>query len=204
MGSKLSPVEPRRGALGTAAAAGAVAYVAGYVLTFVLVRAEARRTFGESVPTWKAVGWYFYNAHFVDVVSSRSVGPFGDAAAVNLLAESSGATATFLYVVPPLALLAAGGVVAWPRGGADVVTAATRGAAVVLGYGPLAVLGALVVQHTVSGSFLGVDASASVTVPLASAVVVAALLYPVVLGATGAVLGATVRRHGAAGEPVGG
>lgn len=189
----------RRGALLSGFTAGVAAYLVGYVLTFVLMRDEARNSFGESVPTWKVVGWYYYNAHFVDLVSSRSFGPFEGSSAVSLIAESSGSTATFLYVVPPLVLLVAGAVAAWRLDAGAIATAATGGAATVLGYGPLAVVGALLFGHTLSGSFLGVDVSATVTIPLADAVVIVALLYPAVLGTAGAVLGASLRRSAGAG-----
>lgn len=204
MSRKLRSETRWRGRLLSGAAAGAAAYVAGYVLTFLLMRGEARNAFGDAVPVWKVVGWYFYNAHFVDIVSGRSAGPFEDAAYVSLIAESSGSTATFLYAVPPLALLAAGAVVAWRLDGDGPAGAAAGGAAAVLGYGPLAVAGALVLPHAAEGSFLGVDVSATITVPLASAVILAGLVYPVILVTVGAVLGATVRRDGARGEPASG
>jgi hypothetical protein len=179
----------RRGGLLAGGAAGVAAYVVGYVLTFVLIRGEARRTFEDAAPTWKVVGWYYYNAHFVDLVSSRSVGPWGDSTVVSLIAESAGSTATFLYVVPPLVLVGAGAIAAQRVDAADIGTAATAGAATVLGYGALAVLGALVLPHAVSGSFLGIAVSATFTIPLASTVVIAALLYPAVFGTVGAIAG---------------
>lgn len=183
----MSSKQNRREALLAGAGAGAAAYVAVYVLTFLLVRGEARRQFGETVPTWKVVGWYQYNAHFVDLVSSQSIGPFGGAEAVSLIAESSGSTGTLLYVLPPLALLAAGAGVAVYLDAPELASAATGGAATVLGYGLLTVLGAVAVAHTVEGSFLGVDLSATVRVPVVEAFVVAGLLYPAVLGTAGAV-----------------
>lgn len=177
----------RRDALVAGAGAGAAAYVAVYVLTFLLVRGEARRQFGEAVPTWKVVGWYQYNAHFVDLVSSQSIGPLGGAETVSLIAESSGTTGTLLYLLPPLALLAAGAGAAVYLDAHDPGIAATGGAATVLGYGLLVVLGAAAVAHTVEGSFLGVDLSATVRVPVVEALVVAGLLYPAVFGTAGAV-----------------
>lgn len=188
----MSTEQSRRDALLGGAAAGAAAYLVAYVVTFVLVRGEAREAFGDAVPTWKVAGWYLYNAHFVDLRSSQSVGPFGDAAVVSLIAESSGTTPTLLYALPPLALLVAGAVVVRRHGGPDLAGAATTGAATALGYGLLAVLGALAVEHTVSGSFLGVELSARVSLPIASVLVVVALLYPLVFGTAGAVLAAAV------------
>jgi hypothetical protein len=175
------------------ATAGAVAFLAAYVVTFVLVRREARETFEGSVPTWKVAGWYLYNAHFVDLISSQSVGAFGGSEMVSLIAESSGTTATLLYGVPPLALLAAGAAVALRLDGGGLVDLALGGAATALGYGLLAVAGALAVGHSVEGSFLGVEVAATVSLPLASVVVVVALLYPGVFGTAGAVVAPAVR-----------
>lgn len=173
--------------LGTGAVVGALAYLLGYVVTFGLASGEARREFGEAVPTWKVVGWFHYNAHFVDLVSSSSLGGFGDATVVSLIAESSGTAGPVLYVVPPLALLLAGVAVTRYLDAGDVQTAATGGAAMVVGYGLLAVVGALAVAHTVEGSFLGVELSASVSVPPVETAIVAGLLYPAVFGTAGAV-----------------
>jgi hypothetical protein len=176
------------GALG-----GAAAYVVAYVVTFVLVRGEAREAFEGTVPTWKVVGWYLYNAHFVDLVSSQSFGAFGGSEAVSLIAESSGTTATLLYGVPPLALLAVGAAVALRLDDGDLTDLALGGAATVLGYGLLAVVGAIAFGHSVEGSFLGVEVAATVSLPLASVVVVVALLYPGVFGTAGAVVAPAVR-----------
>lgn len=182
------PAERRLGVLAEGVVAGGGAYVVGYVVTFLLMRGPARRVVEGSVPTWKVVGWYHYNAHFVDVVARRSVGALGGSEAVNLLAESSADTATFVYAVPPMALVLAGGAVAWRRSDADVLSAATGGAATVIGYGPLAVLGALVVPHETSAAVLGLEFSSTVILPVVSVGVVAGLVYPLVLGTTGAVL----------------
>lgn len=168
--------------------AGAAAYVLGYVITFVLMREEARRTFEGSVPTWKVVGWYYYNAHYVDLVGRRSFGAFGGSETVNLLAESSASAAPYLYAVPALALVLAGGAVARRRSDNGVVSAAGGGAATVVGYGLVAVIGALLVTHSDAGSFFGVDFSSTVAVPLDSVVVIVGLAYPAVFGTAGAVL----------------
>jgi hypothetical protein len=173
-------------------AGGAVAYVAAYVLTFVLVREEARETFGSAVPTWKVAGWYLYNAQFVDLRSSGSVGPVGDSEVLNLVAESSGTAPTLVYALPPLVLLVAGVAAARRVDAAGLADTATAGAATALGYGPLALVGAIAVEHSVSGSFLGVELSATVSLPIASVLVVVALLYPLVFGTAGGALAAAV------------
>lgn len=171
---------------------GAAAYLLGYVLTFLLTNARATREWGEIAPAWKVVGWYYYNAHFVSITASRSVGPFGDSGALNFIANAESGTMTFLYVVPILVLLVGGGLAAYLHGDADPVGAAKTGATAVLGYGVLAVLGGILVSHTSSGSFFGVDVSLSIQPQLSSVVIIVAILYPVVVATIGAVLAVAV------------
>jgi hypothetical protein len=182
----------RRSAL-TGAAAGTVAYVVGYALTFVLVRTEARETFGAEVPLWKTVAWFHANAHFVDLVASRSAGPFADTETVSLIAEASGSTATVLYALPPLALLAAGLGAARYVGAAEPGDAARAGLPAVVGYGIPAVVVAALSSHAVTSTAFGVEFSATVAVSLSAAVVLAGLLYPAVFATTGAVLWTQLR-----------
>lgn len=188
----MSAERDHRETLLSGAAGGAAAYVVAYVLTFVLVRGEARETFGSTVPTWKVAGWYLYNAHFVDLRSSGSVGGIGDSQAVNLIAESSGTAPTLVYALPPLVLLVAGAAAARRADVAGLADTAARGAATALGYGALALVGAIAVEHAVSGSVLGVELSATVSLPIVPVLVVVALLYPLVFGTAGAVLSTAV------------
>lgn len=186
-----SDVLPDRDGIVAGAVAGAGAYLLGYVVTYVLVRPEVRESFGTSVPTWKVAAWYHFNAHFVDLIASQSVGAIEGATTLGLIAESGGTT-TALYAVPPLTLLVAGAVAArWsdrtsPEGAAGVGLATTGG------YGLLAVAVALLSVHGVSGSILGVDVAATLRVPLASVFVFAVVVYPVVFGTLGGVVGAAV------------
>lgn len=188
----MSSERSRRDALLGGTAAGAAAYLVGYVLTYLLVRDEARREFGETAPTWKVAGWYHYNAHFVDVVTSRSIGGLGGSGVVNLIAESASSTTGLLYVLPPILLLAAGVAVAWHLDAPDLGSAAVGGAATAIGYGVLAILGAVLYAHTVSGTVFGIEVSAQISIPMGDAVIIVALLYPLVLGTLGAVVGSTV------------
>jgi len=86
-----------RGIVG-GAAAGAVAYVLGYLVVYVTQGdriAEGlsgvnffTELFGGDPISWQqAAGWLFYNAHFVDTMSP---GVFGGAQSTNLIMEADG------------------------------------------------------------------------------------------------------------------
>jgi len=103
-----------RGIVG-GAAAGAVAYVLGYLVVYVTqgdriaeglsgVNFFTTELFGgDPISTWQAAGWLFYNAHFVDTMSP---GVFGGAQSTNLIMEADGGS--LLFILPPLLLLVAG------------------------------------------------------------------------------------------------
>ena len=170
----------RRVPLGVGAVAGTLAWVLGYFLTFVVTsgRIEAfqgsclgrvAELFGIEIPTWKVVGWIFYNAHFVDTAAAGGTG--------SALGGDGGFT-PLLYVVPPLVLFAAGLAVGRASGAEDVANAALDGATVLVGYLPLSVIGVLLFEATVAGTTVGPA--------LVPGVLLAGVLYPAVFGAAGA------------------
>lgn len=164
------------------AAAGAGAWVFGYLLTYALAGSEvknagavrlAEAVTGDQV-AWKVIGWLFYNAHMVEVTVDVPV--FG-ANAVNFIAESDGGGAVLLYLLPPLVLLCAGALAARLAGASGAESGAKAGALVVAGYLPLAVVGVFLF-----GVGSG-DASAAPNLPMA--VFLAGLVYPAVFGGAG-------------------
>ena len=178
--------------LGTAvrgAAAGAVAYLLGYVITYAWqaptvdeslqgINFVADLLGGATVPTWKGVGWLFYNAH---VVSTRVPTMGGGGGMVNFISQSEEGALVALYVLVPVLLVLAG-VAAARYGNADRVgTAAASGATVVVGYLPMAVVGALLVAHTFGGDV-------RIAPDLITAVAVAGIVYPAFFGAVGGAL----------------
>lgn len=164
--------------------AGAGAYLVGYLLTYLLAGERVRESaltglldfFAGEPTTWKVVGWLFYNAHMVSVV----VPGFAGSRTVDLLAEAGG-RATLLYLVPPLLLTAAGVLAARDGGERDAAAGAKAGATAVLGYLPLAVLGAFVFTVQAGGATIRPD--------VVTALALAGLLYPVAFGALGGALG---------------
>jgi hypothetical protein len=180
-----SPLSGRT--LGLGAAGGAVAFVLGYLFTYVLTSSEIRNSVAQQLVefatgdpgTWKIVGWVFYNGHFV---STNVPGLFGTSS-VNLIGEVEAFSAV-LYVIPPLLLLAAGVFAGRQASADDPASGATSGALVLAGYLPLAVVGAFLFVISAGDTSAGPD--------LITAVLLAGAVYPAVFGAVGgAVAGAT-------------
>ena len=171
------------------AAAGAVAYLLGYVVTYAWQAPAVNESLqginfvadllgGAAVPTWKGVGWLFYNAH---VVSTRVPTMGGGTRMVNFISQSEEGALAALYVLVPVLLVLAG-VAAARYGTADRVgTAAASGATAVVGYLPLAVVGALLFGHTFGGDV-------RIAPDLITAVAVAGVVYPAFFGAVGGAL----------------
>jgi hypothetical protein len=170
---------------GVGAAAGAVAWLLGYVVTYLIAATDLENSAlnrivegfeGESA-TYELVGWVFYNAHFVDI-TYENVGFFEPPAA--FIGGDNGFTVA-LYVLPPAFLFIAGLAITRYQGIDDLSDGAVAGALVVPGYLVLSVLGAFLFEVTVSDAAGAPD--------LLPAVVVAGILYPVVFGAVGGAIG---------------
>ena len=165
------------------AAAGAVAYLLGYLVVHVTQgdRIEAELSGinffadlfgGDPISTWQAAGWMFYNAHFVDVDAPSLI---GGAQSANLLSQGEGGS--MLFVLPPLLLVVAGLVVGRIAGASEPVDGARAGAFVLAGYLPLAVIGAFLFRYAVGDGTVAPD--------LVTAALLAGAVYPAVFGAIG-------------------
>jgi hypothetical protein len=170
------------------AVTGAGAFVATYVVTFVvwsLAELPEPDTFEEafqqaivefvrdSVPTWKSAGYVQFNAHAVDLTYETAIGD----GAIDLIALADGSLLTLVYVLPPLLLVVGGYLVASNAGVDGVGQAAALGALQLIGYGILAAVLAILVAHDTGGTALSVD--------IPSVVVFAGIVYPVVCGGIG-------------------
>jgi len=162
------------------AAAGVGAWLLGYLSTFLLTAGEIRdspvrqviEALGGDLPTWKVVGWVFYNAHFSNTVFE---GLFGGAR--SFVGGDAGFT-PLLFVVPPLLLVAAGLAVGRAVGVTDLRGAAAAGVTLVAGYGALSVVG--LVLFALEGAHP----------EYVTGVLLVGLVYPVVFGVAGAALAA--------------
>lgn len=99
----------------------------------------------------KVIGWVFFNAHQVPIVSSS-----GGGGSINILAQMGQASATgvppIVYdAIPPVVLAIAGYAVAAAVEPPSAVAGAVSGASVAIGYVPLALLGAFLVRISLSG-----------------------------------------------------
>jgi len=173
------------------AAAGLFAYLFGYLVTYVWQSGaveERLRGFnllaqvvgGDPIPTWKAIAWLFYNAHFV----TTRLPALGGSRSVNFVAESDAAGLTLLYAVPPLLLLVAGALTALFTAVSTPRNSALAGAATMPGY-----LVPAVVVANLSSYAVG---DAAVAPTLVTATLLAGVVYPLVFGTLGGVLAGLV------------
>lgn len=165
--------------------AGVGAYLLGYLVAYLALSGSVEERLegfnfvasvfgGEPISAWQAVGWLFYNAHFV---RTRAEGGFGTQSE-NFIAASDGGAAVVLYLLPIVLLAGAGALLARVASADDPQDGATAGATVVAGYLPVAVLGAFLFDY-----------QGTIAPDLVTAVLLAGLLYPLVFGAVGGALG---------------
>lgn len=173
--------------VGTGAAAGVGAYLLGYLVTYVWQSDNVREMMrginvfleffgGEPIPAWKAVGWLFYNAHFV-AVTHPTFGP--GRASRNFIA--SGDAPVLLYAVPLVLVATIAAVVAYTADADGPVAGGLAGTTVAVGYLPLAIVGVVLFRATRGDATIAVD-------PV-TGVLLAGLVYPLVVGGIGGVLG---------------
>ncbi|WP_053948253.1 hypothetical protein [Halolamina sediminis] len=173
---------------GAGAGTGVAAYLLGYLISYVWLsgsieeRLEAYNFIadlfgGEPIAVWEGVGWMFYNAHFV----STRIDGFGGTQSQNFIAGSDGGSIALLYAVPIVLLLAAGLLTARLADAEAPADGAIAGAAVAIGYFPLALLGRFLFSY-----------QGSAAPDLVTAILLAGLVYPLVFGAVGGVLGSAV------------
>jgi hypothetical protein len=186
---------------------GVVTYIVGYLLTLALysIDNDIGDNIGGSTPATDGTGWIFYNAHFVKTQFTGTSGDFDSeiTGEINFLlednAEFSGAgeavTLSFdgtglpelFYLSIPVIVLVAGGYMLLQNSESLVSSsqeAMKIGATIVTGYFPLAVLGAILFEYTENDG--GVELTGEPN--LATAAVIAGLLFPIILGAVGGYL----------------
>jgi len=199
--------------LQTGAVVGAAAYVVGYLVTFLLTVIDGVESSGEFA-VWKAVGWVFYGAHNVQLTASQSAAgqsrtesySIFEMAGSDFASASTGLTSTipsFVYMLVPVVVVLGAGYVAYRQSdvrGLPTDRVAAIGASVVGGYLALTVVGRFLFQYSESASFGDQSVSISIGPELATAILLMGLLYPLVLGAIGAVLAQKRGQNQAAGR----
>lgn len=183
------------------AAVGIGAYVAGYVVTFLLTLVDGLSNTGD-VATWRVVGWVFYGVHNVKMESTVRVNGVAAAetkhtGAFEALA-GNGLTETvpgLVYRLVPVVLLLVAGVLVYRRAWEENLSplgGAALGGLVFVGYLLCAVGGAVLFKQTVNQAPLGGgsgDVMLTIGPAMAGSVGLVGLAYPVVCGAIGGLVG---------------
>ena len=158
---------------------GVGAFVAGYLLTFVLAAIDSDLGDTES-SSFDATGWLYYGAHFADIELDTPIG----SETMNFLSEASTQFPTVVYYLVPVVVLVASGFVLAKlfASGDEVADSAIAGAGVVAGYLPLALVGTFLFSES--------EEFGSVSPDLVTGVLLVGLVFPIVLGAVGGIVAA--------------
>ena len=175
------------------AIAGIVSWVAGYVLTYLVVASEVRdsplhrivEALGGEPATYEIVGWVFYNAHLVDTVIQDV--PLVGSHATTYIGGEDGFTMV-LYAIPIASLLLAGIALAAAWGVSDVTEGTLVGITVLPGYLIASVAGVVLFEVTVGGASGAPDFLAGV--------VLAGIAYPLLVAGAGGLLVGLFRGRG--------
>ncbi|WP_410766766.1 transporter [Haloferax sp. DFSO60] len=177
----------RTAAVGAATGFGAaiLGYLATYLATSSTIEnstaSQVLEALGQGFSTWKVVGWVFMNAHGV---VTKFPALFGGTSAVNLI-ENVDAFSAVLYVVPVVALVAAGVLAVVVSGAHSTKAGAIAGASTVLGYLPVALAGIALFAITIGDSVARPD-------PV-TAILLAGAVYPALVGTLSGVATAALR-----------
>lgn len=177
--------------LATGGAVGAAAYVVGYVLTFIFVAIDGVES--SDIESWKFVGWVFYGGHNVDVETTLSAGGQSESQTSSVFEGTSDLTSTipeFLYLLLPVVVLVGAGFLMYTVVGRRLETGAAAGvgASVAVGYLVLAVIGTFLFEYSRSSALGEATAGPEMTM----GILLAGIVYPVVFGAIGGVVGQSV------------
>lgn len=155
---------------------GAAAFVAGYAATFLLMLIDVPSDLVED--QFEFAGWLFFNAQFVQIEGDGSATV--DVLAFLAASEEMSFPALLFTVVVALVIFAAGYLLARSFRSPEMTTdeGTVYGASVVVGYLPLAFLGALLFE-TSPGLF------GEGTPDIFAAVLLAGIVFPAIIGALG-------------------
>lgn len=159
---------------------GCLSFLGGVFLTHHFITLGEVPEFPLETANTTVAGWYYYNAHNVPL--SQSIEMFGNSATqpgTDLISNTSSDYISFLWALPPLALVP-GGILASARHGTTRTAsyAMMNGAMIAIGYGAAAIAGLLVFQAS-EGSIMG---SASMYPDPMATFLYMVIIYPVVIG----------------------
>lgn len=173
----------------TATGVGLAAWLGGYLVTYLLEAGDVdealvginflRTLFGgDPIPTWKGVVWLFFNAHLVVARGGNWSANF---------IEESDRFGPELYILPIAVLLVAGLIVGrYATDGRETVAsrAVRAGGGIATGYAIVCILATILSRASFGDGAVGPD-------PV-TAVLLAGIVYPAVLGTTGALVAALI------------
>jgi len=181
---------------------GAIAFVAGIVVTYVLAQLDSNLSdridqltggsidvaeFDTGISALDAVIWVFFEAHLVDIESTVEGGGQAGSSTVNLLSEAAFPALLYTAVIA-VVLVVAGFLLGQRAGPSSGQEGATYGAMVVIGYLPLTLVSIFLSRVSESTTVLGTTLSATIEPDIVTALVLAGLLFPLALGALGGYL----------------
>lgn len=175
---------------------GVLAYVGGYVLTYVFVTVDGVRFSGEA-GRMTVAGWVFYAAHNVRIQVTGLAGRRTDTVTVDLFkgfGELVGLNQTvpeLLYLSIPIIMLVGAGYLTRQRiaePGLETSTVAVLGTSIIVGYLPLVAFGRFFFTHSENRVIVGREVVVTVEPVLSMALILAGIVYPIVFGAIGATL----------------
>jgi hypothetical protein len=206
-----------RGAVLPGVLAGLVAFLAGYATLYLLKGSEMMANFqanfgrgaqsgGASIgqlqqlglefpEQWKIVGLGYQGVHYVDFTISATRNGQQYASTTTGGRFYGGAIS---WLIPILVLVAAGALIAYYRSPDRLGEGVVSGATVVAGYLPAVVASAFLFQWTASLSNPSIGASVTMDIgpALGSALLLAGVVYPLLLGGIGGAIGSVLSSSG--------
>jgi hypothetical protein len=180
------------------AVAGFLTFFVGFLLTYLLKSGQvSSQQFGGGPSTEHYVSWLFFKMHNVGHEASVSLGSRSRSEAFD--PSTWAIWEDWLFAVPPALLLVAGLAVGalWADGRAR--SGALYGAALVLGYLPMALVAGLFADYSDSEASLAGTVSVSAGPKLPEALALAGIVYPLVFGVLGGVVAGVLSRSGGDG-----
>lgn len=178
------------GLLASGAIAGVLAFLGGYLLTYLLKAGSVSDLFtttlgeaqgsGLSQPgDWQVVGWFFFQMHTVATETILTAGSLSETSA------TTGSVESWLLLVPIALLLAFGYIVARNADVGGIADGAQAGATVTVGYAAVTVAAVFLSSWSESVSAFGETATVTVGPAVVTGILTAGVIYPLVLGAVG-------------------
>lgn len=179
------------------AAGGVVAFLVGYLITFIVKSGEVSEALGGGAGDfsglgvsppgdWQIIGWFFYQMHNVAIEISLTIAGQSQTETIPTNPE------TWLLAVPVVLLLAAGFVIAKNAGASTVEDGVKAGVTTTVGYFVLAILFAFLTTWSVSEG----GGSISFGPNILRAALIAGVAYPAILGSLGGILASTTESGG--------